>query len=640
LQEFVLKREASVTSAEALDQISFAYPDAEILSFRRIKEAGSESEFYVARLRTSMEMGPVEDPADSMNETDDEVVVEGKEHEENEEALMQQALDLIKEILDEVKSDDPEEAVAEKDLDQKQLEMEELPKSESEESPVFNALPKDVRPPVMGMGTVSKITVARKADVSKAAAKVELLKEFAKDGYKISSFNEGNGHYFVDLIRVSAEDDVDKAEKRSPYGPGARIPKMFTDTSVGGDTYMGDEIKRHQAIVRFLDKEKTYPMGPEGAKQKALDLKKAEQDFLMSGGIPKDAEDYLLWFWEAVQSRISDPVNNPEAISEAIDMVDQEYKTIMSKLPAERRAYRIERAKEIAPALGIKIPKEFVEEEEYSDRNVPFGERGPATSEGLEELGVQQEADEAAVPEEVQEGWQVPESWGEVRDFSNGAERLDFLLEKIQSPEAKKLLEHWREISFGNDEEVQAVVNIEYAPVIRQAQLALEQAQQNYAAAEQSQDEDAMTRAEIALENAGKNLSGYQEEVQQKINLLIQQRPINQKTYAKAVQMASRITDEKKQELYLKSKWGEVVPGLSKRNPAGAIKEAPQRARERMIEPKADQKRNLTGLTPQERHQKMLQRYREQMGTRPMRRSPAEMYMPEEEQQQEVEQQQ
>lgn len=628
MQEFVLKREANVTSAEALDQISAAYPDAEILSFRRIKEAGNDQELYVARLRTSVmdDVAPVD-----VTPADNDVIIEGKEHENKEEALMQQAVDMIKEILDEVKSDDAEEVQAEEDLDQKQLEMEELPNDKSsDDSPVFNALPEDVRPPLMSEDKISKITVARLADVSKATARIELIREFAPQGYRISSFNEGGGRYFVDLVRTSA-DEVERQEKYNPYAPGTKEPKMFTDTRIKGQTYMGDQGRRLEAIRRFMDREKVYPMGAEGARQKEKDFQKAQKDFEAAGGIPLDAEKYLMWFWEAIQSEIADAQNNPQAMDDAIALVDQEYKTIMSLLPDDRIEYAQDRAREIAPALGIKIPKEFMPEAPYNIRDEPIGERGPATPAGKEELNVQDRLDEAAVPEELQAGWSLPESFNEVKEFANSGERLDDLLSKFKSPGAKALIEHMREISFADEDQLEEIVRGDFASVVRQDKMVLQEAQEAYRRAEQSGDEDAIYQAEIALQSAGDRMAGRQKEIEQKIKLLIDEQPINQKMYLRAVQMGSRITDVEKQEAYLRREFSERVPSQSKLNPGGAIKEVPQRQRERMITPKNLQKNNPAGTTRKELRERFLQHRREQRGTVPMRNAPSEVYMPQEE---------
>ena len=217
MQEIVLKRTASVTSAEALDQINEAYPDAEILSFRRIKEAGNDSEFFVARLRVAEAL-------------EDDVVVEGKQHEEEEEEMMREMLRLLKKLVkDEDKEESPNKDAV---LNEKDFQDEEPIGSglddlvdDHERKP----LPQPQQAPygVAGLGSdivpkAASITVERSANVPASVARVELLREFA-DEYKIASLEKVGNVYRANLVKRSA-DEWGGAEVNDPltYDPKSK----------------------------------------------------------------------------------------------------------------------------------------------------------------------------------------------------------------------------------------------------------------------------------------------------------------------------------------------------------------------------------------------------------------------------------
>jgi hypothetical protein len=196
LEEIVLKREASVTSAEALDQINAAYPDAEILSFRRIKEAGNSSEFFITRVRVAA----MADEADDVVLDSEDIVVEDKKHEENEEDKMNQIINLLKQLVEDEESEKEPEPI-------------ERPKTDAELEMDHEAkpLPEPQEPPfgVSDMGSVSmtpiaSIVVERKANVSKKIARLELIREFTPE-YKIASIEKKDGVFLATLDKVSAE---------------------------------------------------------------------------------------------------------------------------------------------------------------------------------------------------------------------------------------------------------------------------------------------------------------------------------------------------------------------------------------------------------------------------------------------------
>lgn len=209
MKEIVLKRLANVTSSEALDQIDFAYPDAEVLSFRRVRDASNDEDLFVTRLRVAV--------------VEDDVVVEGKEHEEEEEKIMRSVLDLLEEIKEEIKDLSGEE---EEEEETETVEAEGRPKTDPELEMEHEAkpLPEPMKPPHGGAGfgtamqpIISSITVRRLANISKTAARVELLREFA-DEYRVGKIQK-SGDTFIAKLRkrsVDAEEVPDYEDMAAP----------------------------------------------------------------------------------------------------------------------------------------------------------------------------------------------------------------------------------------------------------------------------------------------------------------------------------------------------------------------------------------------------------------------------------------
>ena len=190
MEEIVLKREASVTSAEALDQINSAYPDAEILSFRRIKEAGSSSEFFITRVRfAALGDGPAE------------LTVEDAGSERTEDEKMSEIINLLKELVDKVEDDEVDEI-------DPTVEEDPMPAS-LEDDHEAKPLP-ELQEPAFGVGgtatdisPIASLVVERKADVSKSLARLELIREFSPE-YKIGSIEKQAGVFRVSLYKTSA----------------------------------------------------------------------------------------------------------------------------------------------------------------------------------------------------------------------------------------------------------------------------------------------------------------------------------------------------------------------------------------------------------------------------------------------------
>lgn len=212
MEEIVLKREASVTSAEALDQIAESYPDAEILSFRKIKEAGNGGEFFITRIRVAA----TADESDDVVLDSEDIVIEDKQHEDKEEEKMNEIIRLLEKLVDEEESEEEApDPVSEKP---------DIMSEDHERKP----LPKPQQPPmgVAGIGSgitpVASIVIERPADVSKTAARVELIREFSKD-FKAGEIEKVGNVYRVSLVKRSedegegrnwSDEEVDWIERR------------------------------------------------------------------------------------------------------------------------------------------------------------------------------------------------------------------------------------------------------------------------------------------------------------------------------------------------------------------------------------------------------------------------------------------
>lgn len=201
MEELVLKRIANVTSADALDEINAVYPDAEILSFRRIKDSSEDLDFFITRIRVSA----LADESDDVVLDSEDIIIEDKQHEKSEEDKMNRIVELLKEIKDDIEAIGGEE---EKDPSKKDIEIDDL----NVESPIVGSedvapLPKPKQPPFgmqEQMGTVaSTIVVSRPADVSETAARLELIREFAPE-YKVSRIEKKDNEYFA-FLRSAAE---------------------------------------------------------------------------------------------------------------------------------------------------------------------------------------------------------------------------------------------------------------------------------------------------------------------------------------------------------------------------------------------------------------------------------------------------
>lgn len=226
MEELILKRAANITSADALDEINSVYPDAEILSFRRVKEAGNDSDFFVTRIRVAY-----------IAEDGNDVVVEDEEHEKTEEDKMNRILDLLKEIKNDVDSisEEKNSAPGERDIEINDLDQENPLVSvlDKKEEDGLTPLPDPKQPPYglsEQMGVVSSLIVSREANVLKSVARLELIREFSPQ-YKIASIEEKGGFYFATLKTSATERDE---EARDILVPRAEVAETGTSNDEDG----------------------------------------------------------------------------------------------------------------------------------------------------------------------------------------------------------------------------------------------------------------------------------------------------------------------------------------------------------------------------------------------------------------------
>lgn len=208
MQEIVLKRTASVTSAEALDQINDSYPDAEILSFRRIKEAGNDVEYFVARVRVA--------------QMTEDVVVEDSQHEAEEEAMLKEMLGLLRQLVDEdggksEKKKDNEIGIAEFEDDSNTLpfQLDTINSDIDLEGHERRPLPRPSSPPIGSANTLASVVAERPADVPQAVARIELMREFSHE-YRIASIKRDGDIYRATLIRHAVDEPRRYSDPTAP----------------------------------------------------------------------------------------------------------------------------------------------------------------------------------------------------------------------------------------------------------------------------------------------------------------------------------------------------------------------------------------------------------------------------------------
>lgn len=211
MKELVIKRQANVTSADALDEISAAYPHAEVLSFRRVRDNATESDLFVTRIRVAADFAEdavAGEEGDMTDSNQDGVYVEDKDHEDKEQAMMEQMLKLLRDIKDAVDPEEETESEPESVETEAELEMKHKAKP----------LPEPSEPPFGSAGfgqmtQVASLVVQRPANISKTAARVELIREFS-DQYRIGSIEEHDGKFLVNLYKRSDVENMPDPKQR------------------------------------------------------------------------------------------------------------------------------------------------------------------------------------------------------------------------------------------------------------------------------------------------------------------------------------------------------------------------------------------------------------------------------------------
>lgn len=390
MEDIVLKRIANITSAQALDEISDAYPNAEVLSFRKIREAGSDSDFFVARLKSAA----IADESNDVVLDSNDIVIEDQKHEDNEEEKMDKIVELLTEVLGELQDESP---AAEEGLEDMQLEMEEMPMKEpadTKDDP-FATLPQEVNPPA-GSGVMSSLVVARPANVSKSKARVELIREFSDQGYRIASIQEIDGQYVASL-----EKTADAAKRRRERAKGERADLVQReDASMAPGTkqaewqkfpYAGSKRKRQgfiDELMKGLNKGQPFPKptapkdkSPEAMRTFQQDMARWERALTRAEeqmALPQDLEDYLTAHYQALQS---DPNLNTD---EVIDLSNREYNKIKAMPSKTDRQEYYESQEDFLSEGFARERKQRQREFKFPDKQL--GERGQVSPEGYEEL--------------------------------------------------------------------------------------------------------------------------------------------------------------------------------------------------------------------------------------------------------------
>lgn len=232
MDQIIVKRPANVSSQEALMHLALEYPDSEVLSFRRVKSAGLDGDYFVATLRVAV----MADEADDVVLDDSDVVLEGEQHEEEEEEQMEDQDDKLDKIID-MLSD-----LIKKDEEVHKMVDKPEPSLIQQRPPIKNPVPMQpmanerlakLRKRAKGQcecwegykrvpGTKpcapgscekcdkarknSMVVVERDADVKQSRARLELLKEFGKE-YKIAHLSKTGKIYSATLVKKAEGED-------------------------------------------------------------------------------------------------------------------------------------------------------------------------------------------------------------------------------------------------------------------------------------------------------------------------------------------------------------------------------------------------------------------------------------------------
>lgn len=550
MEEIVLKRLATITSADALDEISDAYPDAEILSFRRIKEAGTSSEFFVARLRSAA----MADEQDDVVLDSEDVVIEDKQHEDKEEKTMNKIVELLTDVLAELKNDSEP---GDEGMEDMQMEMEEMPVSDMQDTipgpdedlqEKYQNIPPSVKP-AQQMGLLATV-LSRDADVSKKIARIELIREVADQGYKVHSIEKIGNKYYATLF-VAAEDDENSPEKKfyGPYvNPEAKAPRFRME-----NPWVGDAIRRKKAIDEIQSKMTTPD--PEIAEQ-LLPLK-------------PDMERWLLWREQQLRS-------SGYGADESIDILDEEYE-LLKNMPGEKQR------------RDWMIGKEESEEPTGEAEEKP-GRRGPAIPDWMQDRSDEEQSEYRSVKERLKllkgESPTRTEEFIQGRDIDwSDEESIDWSgiskdIPKLPSDKKKKqkgappkptqfrmsaleMMKRMYYVAFDEDysEKVYADAERELTEQVNIARKELEEAQKSGDEAKSRQAQVKLNRVEIQLERV---LHAKDELA----TLLDTHRDFNQEAFINAYEQIQRIEDPKKQVAWLRrSPYWEGASSIYRRNP-------------------------------------------------------------------------
>jgi hypothetical protein len=206
MKQTIVKRPANITSQEALSQLVLEYPHSEVLSFRRVKSAGMDGDYFVATLRVA-EFDEVEEAMDN-----DEIVTESEFHEEGEEEKLDKIIDMIEKLIEKDEEvheaiEEPEQSLLQKRPPLKNpVPMQPMANKNCQCWDGYKRVP-GTKPCAPGScekcdsaSKNSMVVIERPADISQKRARLEILREFGKE-YKIARLAKTGSIYSATLVK-------------------------------------------------------------------------------------------------------------------------------------------------------------------------------------------------------------------------------------------------------------------------------------------------------------------------------------------------------------------------------------------------------------------------------------------------------
>ena len=556
MEDIILKRIANITSAQALDEISDAYPDAEVLSFRRIKEVDSPSEFFVARLKAAV----IADQDDDIVLDNEDVVIEDQVHEDKEEDTMNKIVELLTDVLAEL-TDKNDSDVAKEGIDEMQLEMEDMPLPE-EEGPDeleerYQNIPNKVEP-AQPIGFVSTYVVSRDANVSKKMARLELIREVSSFGHKVESIKKIDNKYYA-TIRLSADEDNDPEKKYfGPYvNPEAKFPRYRRDNPWLMDSYgedQGNEIKKKKIIDDLVNN------------MENPNRELAEQSLPLK----PDMEQWLLYREKTMRDA-------GVPIDKMIDVLDEEYK-LLKGLPGynQRKEWYLQRSEENPDNEGISDKK-------IAPQNMdnPMGDRDSEERMLLQNLrnlqmNMPEGKDDLLVDENIDWNDEASIDWSRISPEApampspavpegTAKNKKKPKRSPVSRLSAQEMMKSLYEQAFGDEYEMATKKYSERENTLRGQ---IGSAESALGKANESKDLESMRKAQADLNNLQIDLGRIQEEKEQYVEVLARNKAFNQDAFKRAYSEILAVPPDLQAAWFRKSEFYENPASVYKRDPS------------------------------------------------------------------------